>query len=99
MSDERPVFARWRCPFAGMLGNKFLIVEYFEARHWRLRYGMPVYPNPREVDVVDWQQMYRLRIDGRWFGPKKYSFYTLVESAMIVEKLINTERVPCKKLN
>jgi hypothetical protein len=88
MSDERPVFARWRFPFAEMLGKKIMIIEFFEARHWRLRQGMPVYPSPRDTPVIDWSKMYRLRINGRWFGPRKLSFYTMVDAAQIVERII-----------
>jgi hypothetical protein len=88
MSDERPVFARFRCPFAGITGNKLLVIEYFEARHWRLRQGMPVYPAPRDVLSVDWSNMYRLRVNGRWFGPRKFSFYSLADGALIVERLL-----------
>lgn len=88
MSDERPVFARFRCPFAGIPGNKLMNIEFFEARHWRLRQGMPVYPSPRDIDAVDWARMYRLRINGKWFGPRKFSFYTMVEAAQIIEKVI-----------
>ena len=85
MSDERPVFARFRCPFA--------TIEYFEARHWRLRQGMPVYPAPRDILAVDWLKMYRLRINGRWFGPRKFSFYTMVEAAQIMERILDNKTI------
>lgn len=89
MSDERPVFARWRFVLnAEIAGKKLLIIEFFEARHWRLRQGMPIYPSPRDVPEVDWSKMYRLRINGRWFGPRKLSFYTMVEAAQIVETVL-----------
>ena len=88
MSDERPVFARFRCPFAGMLGKELLTIEYFEARFWHLKWGMAVYPGPGDIPSVDWSKMYRLRINGKLFGPRKYSFYTLVEAAQVVEGLL-----------
>jgi len=88
MSDERPVFARFRCPFAGIAGNKILTIEYFEARHWTLRHGMQIYPAPGDIDEVDWCKMYRLRLNGRWFGPKRYSFYSFVDAALLVEKIL-----------
>jgi hypothetical protein len=91
MSDERPVYARWRYPFAEILGKKILIIEFFEARHWRLRYGMDVWPSPKDVPAVDWSRMYRLRINGIWYGDRKYSFFTKVQAAMLVERLLETK--------
>jgi len=77
MSDERPVFARWRFPFAGMLGNKLLVFELFEAKHWRLRPGTYIWPG-----------MYRIRVNGKWFGERKYSFFTLSEIADVAQHLL-----------
>jgi len=91
MSDERPVFARFRCPFAGIAGNKLLTIEYFEARHWfwKIKHGAPVYPRPADVESVDWSKRYRLRVNGRWFGPRKLSFYTMAEASLLIEKLLS----------
>lgn len=90
MSDERPVFARWRFPFASIEGKKILLIEFFEARHWKIRYGMSVYPSLGDVALPNWSKRFRLRINGRWFGNKKLSFFTMVESAMIVERILET---------
>lgn len=95
MSDERPIFARWLYPFAKIEGKKILIVEFFEARHWRLRQGMKVYPSPKlwNGEYVDWSKMYRLRINGRWFGPMKWSFFTMVDAAKIVTRILENGKV------
>ena len=92
MSDERPIFARWRYPFAEIEGKKILIIEFFEARHWRLRQGMAVYPSPKELGgcEIDWTVMFRLRINGRWFGPRKWSFFTMVQAAEVVTRILAT---------
>lgn len=92
MSDERPIFARWRYPFASIEGKKILIIEFFEARHWRLRQGMDVFPSPKESTDIDWPQMFRLRINGRWFGEQKFSFFTMVQAAEIVTRILATGR-------
>jgi len=95
MSDERPVFARWRYPFAKIEGKKILIVEFFEARHWRIRHGMKVFPSLKDWggEEVDWSQMYRLRINGKWFGPKKLSFFTVVQAARIVTRILHNGKI------
>ncbi len=93
MSDERPVFARWRFSNAGMLGNKLLIFELFEAKYWRLKQGMPVFPSPRDCEAVDWSRMYRVRVNGRWFGEKKYSFFTLPQIAAVAERMLESQEV------
>ena len=93
MSDERPIFARWRYPFAEIEGKKILIIEFFEARHWRLRQGVAVYPSPKEWqggEGIDWSAMFRVRINGRWFGPRKWSFFTMIQAAQIVTRIIAT---------
>jgi len=93
MSDERPVFARFRFPFAGIEGNKLLIFELFEARHWRLKQGMNVFPSPRDRESVDWAKMYRVRVNGRWFGEKRYCFFTLPEIAAIAERMLERKNL------
>jgi len=93
MSDERPTYARWRYPFAGMMGNKILTVEFFEARHWRLRPGMSVYPSAKDVEAVVWEKMFRLRVNGRWFGPRRLSFFSMVEAAALVARILKIKDI------
>jgi len=96
MSDERPIFARWRYPFAEIEGKKILIIEFFEARHWRLRQGMDVWPSPKEREDwgrPGWSEMFRLRINGRWFGPRKLSFFTMVQAARIVARILADRKI------
>lgn len=95
MSDERPIFARWRYPFAEIEGKKILIIEFFEARHWRLRQGMSVHPSVKDWNggKLNWSKMYRVRINGRWFGQKKLSFFTMVQAAQIVEQILEVRRI------
>lgn len=93
MSDERPTYARWRYPNAGIEGKKILTVEFFEARHWRLKAGMPVYPSRIAATGVNLEALYRLRVNGRWFGHRRLSFFSMVEAAAIVERILKIKDV------
>jgi len=93
MSDDRPTYARWRYPFAGMTGNKILTVEFFEARHWRLRPGMSIYPSRNATTGLNLNDLYRLRVNGRWFGPRRLSFFSMIEAASLVERILKIKDI------
>ena len=65
----------------------------FEARHWRLRPGMSVYPSRNAATGLDFNHLYRLRVNGRWFGPRRLSFFSMVEAAALVERVLKIKDI------
>jgi len=98
MSDERPRYGTMRFPYAGILGKKILFVELFQAKHWRLRHGMSVFPSIQDKPSVGWDKMYRIRIDGCWFGKRKYNFFSLFQVSMVVEKILEKRALECGQI-
>lgn len=79
-------------------GKKTLRIELFSAEQFRHNWNptkRTMYPHPPLRNPDYWQQYYRLRIDGRWFGRHgkgyKYGFYTLEEVVQLGKKLFNSK--------
>jgi len=67
-------------------GSFSMKVEVFYAYHWAGSWNPPsslFYPRPplrTEDRQRYWENMYRLRIDGKWFGIKaKFNMFTRIE--------------------
>ncbi len=91
-----PRFAKWRYPFSSIPGN-ILKIELYEARFWPVKMGMKVYPSrPDSPDTtIVYDEMFRVVINGRWYGPRKISFFTEFQIAEIVREIRTTGSIDC----
>lgn len=64
------------------------VAEQFRGR-WRVG-KRNVFPLPSARDDSWWQNRFRIRLDGCWYGTEaKYRFFTMVELASLIGKLLN----------
>lgn len=84
----------WIWKNASVQGKKPLRIELYLAHQWRHNWNphkRTIHPHPPFHDRDYWTKYYRMRVNGRWRrGHKcyKYSFYTLEEALMLVDKFL-----------
>lgn len=93
MSEPRLPDIVWTYRTPIKAGRKPLKIELFQAMQWKYSWNpyskKKMYPKPPLRDRSYWEQYYRLRVDGRWYGRKGYTFtfYTMVQALEIAERL------------
>jgi len=92
MSEERIADAVFQFRIAAKQGKKTLKIELYRAEQWQRNwspYRKTMHPRPPLRDRAYWQQYYRLRVDGRWYGKAgyKYTFFTLVQAVELADRL------------
>lgn len=95
MSEERIRDALFLFGSAATQGKKPLKIELYKADQWKRSWRphkKTMFPRPPLQSREYWQQYYRLRVDGRWYGINgfKYSFFTLEEAVKLAERLFIT---------
>jgi hypothetical protein len=93
MSEQRIPDAIWKFNSALPQGKKVLRIELFMAKQWQHSwkpYKKSVNPHPPLRDSAFWNEHYRLRVDGKWYGINgyKFNFFTMVESVELAQRLL-----------